>query len=479
MIRAMPWPHLKILTSALLLIGAVTAQAQRPNVLLISIDDLNDWVGALGGHPQAKTPNLDRLARRGTLFSNAHCQAPVCAPSRASLATGRMPSSTGMYFLTPSLAQATDLRASPTLVERFAAEGYETMGVGKIHHGDEVPFFDRYGGSMGGFGPRPKQKLAYKIGHPLWDWGAYPQRDEQMPDARVADWAVARLTEPRERPFLLAVGFWRPHVPMYAPKKWFDLHPREGVQLPDVLATDADDLPDYARQLTIGLPAPRHEWLVENDEWQHAVQAYLASTSFVDACVGRVLDALEDGGHADDTVVVLFSDHGFDLGEKQRWAKRSLWERSTRVPLIVAAPGRQPGVSNRPVGLIDIAPTLLGVCGLEPDAQHEGHSLAPLLADPDASWPHVARTTFGPGNHAVRSTHWRYIRYADGSEELYDHRNDPREWRNLAQISPRPAAVAAAIEALQRVLPDEEAAIRPRADGSAGLRAFRAAEAGR
>ncbi len=192
MIRAMPWPQLKILTSALLLIGAVTAQAQRPNVLLISIDDLNDWVGALGGHPQAQTPNLDRLAGRGTLFSNAHCQAPVCAPSRASLATGRMPSSTGMYFLTPSLAEAADLRATPTLVERFAAEGYETMGVGKIHHGDEVPFFDRYGGSMGGFGPRPKQKLAYKIGHPLWDWGAYPQRDEQMPDARDITTAIMK-----------------------------------------------------------------------------------------------------------------------------------------------------------------------------------------------------------------------------------------------------------------------------------------------
>ena len=157
------WLPLVALVSGLLAVPA-GAQDSHPNVLLLAVDDLNDWVGALGGHPQAKTPNLDRLARRGTLFSNAHCQAPVCAPSRASLATGRMPSSTGMYFLTPSLAQATDLRASPTLVERFAAEGYETMGVGKIHHGDEVPFFDRYGGSMGGFGPRPKQKLAYKIG---------------------------------------------------------------------------------------------------------------------------------------------------------------------------------------------------------------------------------------------------------------------------------------------------------------------------
>ncbi len=472
-------PLLRTLTIAFVLTCWLSAQARRPNVVLISIDDLNDWVGALGGHPNAKTPNLDRLAARGVLFANAHCQAPVCAPSRASLATGRMPSSTGMYFLTPSLAQAGDLRATPTLVERFRAAGYETLGVGKVHHGAEAPFFERYGGGKGGFGPRPEAKLSYTLGHPLWDWGAFPARDEQMPDVKVADWAVARLAEPRERPFFLAVGFWRPHVPMYAPKKWFDLHPRAGVQLPAVLAGDVDDVPEYAKQLTVGLPAPRHEWLVENDQWQHAVQAYLASTSFVDACVGRVLDALAASAHADDTVVVLLSDHGFHLGEKGRWAKRSLWERSTRVPLIVAAPGSEPGVSERPVGLVDVAPTLLDVCGLEPDAAHEGHSLAPLLEDPGAPWPHLARTTFGPGNHAVCSERWRYIRYADGSEELYARDADPREWRNLAAAAPRPPEVRDAIAELERGLPREEAPIRPRAKGSAGLRAFRAAEAGR
>ena len=464
------------------LCGAFTdplaAQPPRPNIVLVTVDDLNDWVGVLGGHPQAKTPNIDRLARRGTLFTNAHCQAPVCAPSRASLATGRMPSTTGMYFLTPALAKATDLRKLPTLVERFATEGYSTLGVGKVHHGPEAPFFQRYGGAMGGFGPRPKEKISYPVGHPLWDWGAYPDRDEQMPDASVADWAIERLQERHEQPFFLAVGFWRPHVPMYAPKKWFDQHPLASVQLPAVLDNDRDDIPPYGHDLTIGLPAPRHEWLKEHDEWQHAVQAYLASTSFVDACVGRVLDALAASEHADNTIVVLLSDHGFHLGEKERWAKRSLWERSTRVPLVIAAPGQEAGTSARPVGLVDVYPTLLDLCRLEADPAHEGHSLAPLLTAPNAPWPHVTRTTFGPGNHAIRSQRWRYIRYADGSEELYDHDKDPNEWHNLASAEPRQEETEAAIRELRAALPEQEAPIRVEAKGSAGLTAFQKAAAG-
>lgn len=465
--------------AALLAAAPTLAQESRPNVLLIAVDDLNDWVGVLGGHPQAKTPNIDRLAARGTLFANAHCQAPVCSPSRASLATGQLPSTTGMYFLLPSLAAEPSLKDAVTMVQRFAAAGYTTMGAGKVHHGDERPFFDEYGGAMGGFGPRPEEKLSYDLGHPLWDWGAYPARDEQMPDHRVAAWAETKLAQAHERPFFLAVGFWRPHVPMYAPKPWFDLHPRAGVALPVVTDGDRDDLSDYAAQLTIGLPAPRHDWLLENGQWQHAVQSYLASTSFVDACVGRVLDALAASDHAANTIVVLLSDHGFHLGEKERWAKRSLWEESTRVPLIVSAPGRSPGVSTRPVGLVDVYPTLLDLAGLQADPALDGHSLTPLLEDPEAAWPHVAVTTFGPGNHALRSTRWRYIRYADGSEELYDHDRDPHEWRNLAGLDPRPAAVEQVIAALQAALPAADAPIREKAEGSAGLRAFRAAQEGR
>ena len=349
-----------------------------PNVVLITIDDLNDWVGCLGGHPQARTPSLDALAARGTLFTNAHCQAPVCTPSRASLFTGRLPSTTGMYFLQPNLSQVAGLADVVTLAERFAAEGYATLGVGKLYHGPEDRYFQTYGGAKGGFGPRPAEKLAYPQGHPLWDWGPYPASDAQMPDTKVADWAIARLAEEREGPFFLAVGFWRPHVPMYVPAPWFDAF-REQIRLPTTRADDRDDLPRYAAELTVGHPAPRHEWMVEHDAWRDAVHAYLASGSFVDHQVGRVLAALEASDHAGDTIVVLLSDHGFHLGEKQRWAKRSLWEESTRVPLILAGPGVPVGRRDAGVGLVDVYPTLLELCGLSAQADLDGHSLVPLL----------------------------------------------------------------------------------------------------
>lgn len=423
-----------VLFVACLAFGATSdsSAAEKPNVLLISIDDLNDWTGTLGGHPNALTPNLDRLAKRGVNFTNAHCQSPVCTPSRASLMRSKLPSSTRLYFLQPHLHVAGDYRDSVTLVERFANEGYKTLGVGKIYGGHEPRYFQKYGGALGGFGPRPKKKISYPIGHPLWDWGAFPESDAQMPDTKIADWGIDQLDKKHEKPFFLAVGFFRPHVPMFAPKKWFDKHPLNQVQLPKVIPHDRDDLSQYAKDLTFGFPAPRHEWFLENNQWKHAVQSYLASTTFVDHCVGRVLDALDNSEYAKNTVVLLFSDHGWHLGEKERWAKRSLWEDSTRVPLTVVGPGIKPGTSGRSVGLIDIYPTLLDLCGLKADAGHEGKSLSPLLNDPESQWNRPVITTFGPHNHAVRSDRWRYIRYADGSEELYDDKSDPHEWKNLA-----------------------------------------------
>jgi choline-sulfatase len=438
-----------------------------PNVILITIDDLNDWVGCLDGHPQARTPSLDALAGRGTLFTNAHCQAPVCTPSRASLFTGRLPSTTGMYFLQPNLSQVTGLAEVTTLVERFAAEGYATLGAGKLYHGQESRYFQTYGGAMGGLGPRPPEKLAYPEGHPLWDWGPYPATDAQMPDTKLADWAIARLAEEREAPFLLAVGFWRPHVPMYVPAPWFDSFEEE-ITLPATRADDRDDLPRYATELTVGHPAPRHEWMVEHDAWRDAVHAYLASCSFVDHQVGRVLRALAASDHADDTIVVLLSDHGFHLGEKQRWAKRSLWEESTRVPLILAGPGIPVGRRDAGVGLVDVYPTLLELCGLREQPALDGHSLVPLLRE--EPWPHAALTTFGPGNHAVRTQRWRYIRYADGSEELYAHPADGHEWHNLADDP----AHAATCTTLRAFLPVTSAPLVPGAAG-AGWDAMQAA----
>ncbi len=210
------------------------------------------------------------------------------------------------------------------------------------------------------------------------------------------------------------------------------------------MATDLEDIPKYGLDLTAGFPAPRHEWFVKNNQWRPAVQAYMACVSYVDHCVGRVLDALDKTGQADNTIIVLWGDHGWHLGEKLRWAKRSLWEESTQVPMAIVAPGRTAGGRcSKPVGLIDLFPTLVDLCGIAPKEGLDGASIVPLLTDPKAKWERPTITTFGRNNHTVRSEHWRYIRYADGSQELYDHRADPNEWRNVA-ADPANAPVIAA-----------------------------------
>lgn len=465
---------MKGLPLALSLLSLSLAAATPPNVLLISIDDLNDWTGCLGGHPQAKTPNIDRLAKRGTLFSNAHCQSPVCNPSRASLMTGRYPHSSGVYFLAPDLKKAPVLKKVPTLPEVFAANGYETLAAGKLFHSGNERFFQTYGGTFGGFGPTPEEKISQPHGHPLWDWGAFPEKDADMPDEKVALWAVEQLSTPKEKPFFLAVGFWRPHVPMFAPQKWFDLHPLDEIQLPTVLADDVADLPQYGRDLTsLKHVAPTHEWLTGAGEWKHAVQAYLASVSFADYQLGRVLDALDASPHADHTIIVLFSDHGFHLGEKERWAKRSLWEDSTRVPLIVSAPGfPQNQICEQPAELLDIFPTLLELAELSPTTPQEGQSLTPLMRDVEADWEHPAVTSFGPGNFSIRSRTHRFLQYHDGSQELYDHRSDPHEWHNLLHEE-NTIENQSLVAEFKKLLPREEHILLP--GNSTGHDAYKAA----
>lgn len=407
--------------------------ADRPNILFIAIDDLNDWVGCIGGHPQANTPNIDRLAERGMLFTNAHCQSPVCNPSRASLMTSLYPSTSGIYFLDPDIEESPVASKSKLLPQRFQDEGYSVAGVGKLFHGNQnKKYWPNWDGSSGGH-RRPKEKLSNFPGHPLWDWGVYPERDDLMADYKTAEWATDFLGKSNDKPLLLGVGFIKPHVPQYAPQKWFDMFPLDSVQLPEVIPGDLDDISKYGINLTrLEHVSPSHEWVLENDQWKKMVQSYLACVSFVDAQVGKVLDALDASGYADNTYIVMFTDHGFHIGEKERHAKRSLWEDGTRTPMIIAGPGIEPGqVCPKPVGLIDIYPTLLELAQLAPDPSHEGISLAPLLKDPDAKWPYFARCSFGPGNYAIISQRYRYIQYNDGSEEFYDHSKDPNEWTNL------------------------------------------------
>ncbi len=417
----------------------------RPNILFIAIDDLNDWVGCLHGHPQVKTPNIDRLAARGTLFTNAHCQSPLCNPSRTSLLTGLRPTTTGVYGLAPWIRTVPGYQDVVTLPQYLMQHGYETYLVGKIFHGGYPPANAREGeftelGRPAAGQNRPEQKFVHiPDGHPLMDWGPFPDRDEDHPDAKIADWAVAKLKQSRTgpnqtgKPFFLGVGFHLPHVPCFAPQKWFDLYPDESLIMPPFRADDREDVPEFAWYLHWKLPEPRLSWLRANDQWRPLVRAYLATISFMDSQVGRVLDALEESGQADNTIVVLWSDHGWHLGEKAISGKNTLWERSTRVPLMFAGPGVTAGAAtSRPAELLDLYPTLIELCGLPPRDGLEGHSLVPQLRDARAERPWPAITSHNQGNHTIRSERWRYIRYADLSEELYDMERDPNEWQNLA-----------------------------------------------
>lgn len=428
---------------AVLVVAAATAvggEARRPNVLMIAIDDLNDWVGCMNGHPQAQTPHLDRLAARGVLFRNAHCQAPLCNPSRASLLTGLRPTTTGIYGLAPGIRDVAATQDRVTLPQHFAQNGYFTAGFGKVHHDGSIPprwrtnEFTVWGPAPGM--PLPKQKFVDTPAKmAVMDWGVFPEDDRDQADWKIAEAAIGQLKSlPPGKPFFVAVGFRLPHVPCFASQRWFDLYPGEdAIALPPWRAGDRDDVPDFAWYLHWKLPEPRLDWVRSAGQWRPLVRAYLASTTFMDSQVGRVLAALDEIGAAENTLVVVWSDNGWHLGQKDITGKNSLWEPSTRVPLIFAGPGARPGgVCSAPVELLDIYPTLIDLCGLPPRPGLEGHSLRPQLKDPakPRRWPAI--TTHNPGNDAVRTDRWRYIRYADGSEELYDLRRDPNEWTNLA-----------------------------------------------
>jgi arylsulfatase A-like enzyme len=407
------------------------------NVVMIIVDDLNDWVGAMGGHPDTRTPNMDRLADQGTLFMNAHATAAICGPSRASVMTGLRPSTSGIYG---QLSDKDIKKASPAtenitfMSEYFAENGYKTMGIGKIfHNGAPEGSFEEYGGRIKGFGPHPENEFVWDSDRTNTDWGVYPERDEDMIDYKSAMWAKERLARDHDRPFFLTVGFVRPHVPWYAPQKWFDMHPPEQLTMPPYLKGDQDDVPQISRDLHEVPMMPTTEWAIETGEWPNIVQAVLASTSFVDHYIGEVLKALEDGPYADNTIVVLWGDHGYHIGEKNRFAKHSLWEETSRVPLIIRTPdGAKGQVTHTTVSLLDLYPTLLDLTGLPANPDNEGESLKAVLEGSSESSGHVAITSYGFGNHAIRDERYRYIYFVDGSEELYDHQEDPNEWVNLA-----------------------------------------------
>ena len=438
-----------------LFLSASLLAGSKPNVLFIAVDDMNDWTSTLGGYSgKAHTPNLERLARMGMTFSNAHTASPVCCPSRTAMMLGLRPSTTGIYnngqWWLPHLPDAVSLPM------HFKRHGYETMGAGKIFH------------HTAGFNPPVQwddfQRLVFQDdpwfrGHKLnypWstpekypkgypfsglkgtphegDWGVIPGLAEaEYDDSKSVDYAVRALGKKRDNPFFLACGIFRPHLPWYAPKKYFDLYPLEKIKLPKITEGDLQDVPPQGLKLSA---ARRNEFLniKKHGKWKEGIRAYLASISFADAQLGRLLDALEKSAHADHTIIVFWSDHGWHLGEKNHWHKSTLWEEATRIPFLFSVPGLTKGGTrcSRPVDTLCVYPTLIELCGLKPRKDLDGTSIVPLLKNPETTWDLPAVTEFKRGQCAVRSERFRYIRYSDGTEELYDHSKDPNEWTNLA-----------------------------------------------
>ena len=470
-IRVVSEMVLKSLAHCTLLVFSLSVAnaANHPNILFIAVDDLNDWVGHLGGHPNAKTPHIDRLAHRGVSFTKAYCSAPLCNPSRISLLTGIQPAKSGVYGNGERLREK--LPNAVTLMSYLREHGYSAQGGGKIFHGagqlgdpDSWDYYHRPARSRGSKGRRVG-KRDEGLSRSAWaPWGPLEASDEEMYDVKVVDWAISELKKSHDKPFFLACGFTKPHLPWYVPQKYFDLHPLEDITLPETIADDRDDLPAWGKRFArevhdvsgarnFATHGEDHDMVLKYKQWPRAVQSYLATISFVDAHVGRLLAALDNSDHSANTIVVLWGDHGWHLGQKQHWRKHALWEVTTRTTLIIAGPNgiQKNQLCARPVSLIDLYPTLLELCDVPSRGDLDGQSLAPLLADPHRRWERPVLTTFGYQNHAVRTKRWRYIRYNDGGEELYDHNTDPNEWSNLAGMREFEGVIAMLQQALPKV----------------------------
>lgn len=422
--------------------------ASMPDVLFIAIDDMNDWTTLFDEGNPIQTPNLKRLAARGAFFSRAYCASPGCNPSRTAIMTGYRPTTSGVYGnQTPWREILPDAVALPKYFEQYG--GYATRGAGKIfHHGPQGkddpdnPSFQEFfkkldirepgvGNNYNGYKPDRNPKL----GKLSFDWGVH---NRKMIDVDMCEYVEAQMEKSRDQPLFLAAGIFNPHLPFYAPQETFDRYPLEKTRLPPMPEGDLDDVGNMARRMV-----RKEYWIWDNTTAQprgsvgslrKMVQSYQAATDYADQMVGRLLDKLDATGRADNTIIVLWSDHGYHLGDKETCVKFTLWEKANRVPFIIVAPGiTTPGTRiNQPVGLIDIYPTLLELAGLPPKPDNDGLSLVPLLKNPGGQWVRPALMNEGPGNHAVRSERWRYIRYNTGDEELYDHLNDPWEHTNLA-----------------------------------------------
>lgn len=456
-----------------LFLSLTSIASEKPNIIMISIDDLNTWVGYAGGHPQAITPNIDKLADRGVAFLDAHCTSPLCNPSRSSLLSGLREEKTGIF----NNSQKFNLRKFELLPKYFEKNGYSTYGTGKLHHQHNNKIFcqeafnpqQRWSpfqnpklvlyskeeqDSKGSANPRhvitngpggkdyilpfnrmPSDRAPKRNSGESFDWHAFDLEDKDFGEGMVTEWAIEKLkNHDKDKPFFMGLGYYRPHIPLYAPKKYFDLYPLDKIQLPKVMENDLDDLPEIGRKWALeAVTAGLHSSTVKHNQWKNAVQAYLACVSFVDAQIGKVLEYVDNSPYANNTIIVLFSDHGWHLGEKQHWGKWTGWDISTRVPFIIVPAGAAKNPNcKQPVSLLDIYPTLIEMAGL-PQKELDGVSIAGLIKNPAQETGRTVRTLFDKGNFTLANSKWRYIRYKDGSEELYNRVQDPDEFHNLAE----------------------------------------------
>lgn len=432
----------------------VASAAEKPmNVLFLAVDDMNDWISPLGGRPDPITPNLAKLAASSVCFTNAHTASPACHPSRVAIMTGVRPSTTGINEnvfnkeVGPSWRKHKLLKDVVTLSQHFRNHGYHAAGAGKIFHSLQWwPGSENDPDTWDEYWPEAHKPIPFQVRPPedrvkvlqndnmgrrplsnaLFGWEPLQVKDSEMSDYQVASWATEQLNKEHEKPFFLAVGIFRPHIPWEVPQEYYDMYPLDKMKMPTIEEDDLADTHSHNRRNW-------HQWVVANKQWELAVQSYLASITFADRQIGRVLDALENSQYRDNTIVVLWSDHGMHIGEKENWEKFTLWEESTRIPMFIRVPGltKNGTTVSRPVCTVDVYPTLVELTGTTAPAHLEGESLVPLLKNKDAERKTPAISSNSKGD-AIRTDHWRYILYNNGFEELYDHQNDSDEFTNLA-----------------------------------------------
>jgi len=458
---------------------------KKPNILIISLDDMNDWIGPMGGHPQTQTPHLDAFAQSAVTFRRAYTVSPSCNPSRTAMFSGKTPWITGLYNNSQTWRHV--VGDELMMPEYFRQAGYWTGGAGKIYHGnmpdprgwDEyypsplnhmpeywLPARDEKSGEVvfrltdneiredsptGESMVMPPFERMYLA----FDFSPLPVATEETGDYRSVEWISRQFQkEHHAKPFFLAAGIYRPHLPWYVPQVYFDKFPIEDIQLPALLKTDLNDIPDEGQRIARNR---YHEHVTEAGLWKEAVQGYLASINYADALVGKLLADLDASPYADNTIVVIFSDHGWQLGEKEHWRKFALWVNVLNTVLMVRAPkgslgltggSLEGGACERNVSLMDLFPTLTELAGIEAKPGISGRSLVPLLENPNSNWDYPVVSIFDEHHYSVIDGDWHYIRYAEGGEELYNLAEDPDEWTNLAPLPEnegRKAAMAKAI----------------------------------